>query len=613
MGGNMGRMGRNVGRNRIAHSATWQRSVGIRILLPTLGLALGTACTNHPDEGTVVSQGKGVQEVPGGGQKIKSAPARPIMGGTLAMNPEGTIAVASDPDRDAVFVVDLARRAVTPIQLEAGEVPGRVATGPDANAYVVLREAAAIAHIDLDRKELVARYAVCSAPRGLALDPGAGLLHVACQNGTLMTLDAGDGEVVRQVRVADDLRDVVVSGDQLVLTTFRSAEILVLNASGLLQRTEPIAPSDRSRPSVAWRAVAGPSGQVSVIHQLASTSAGVSTAPNGYGESGGNPCGTSIVSPAVTNVQVDPDQPMVISEALQVPGAAGPTDLAVSRSGRVAVVVAGNAWSGSASVLRFESLDSVSNCNEGGQPDVGEPVAVAFDGEEKTVVQSREPAALYLENGDKITLSSESHANTGLALFHMNTGSGIACASCHPEGTDDGQTWIFAEIGPRRTQNVAGGIAQRAPDHWEGDMEDFTTLVDEVMVGRMSLPTRPNRPQLESFLGWVDSVERPTARFGDADAVARGEALFLDAKVGCDGCHTGPLLTNREIVDVGTGGNFVVPSLVGIAARAPYIHDGCATTLRDRFSACGGGDQHGKTSHLNDGELDDLVAYLETL
>ena len=607
MGGHMGWTGRKLGGNRVAH---W---VGIRTLLPTVGLVLGTACTNHPDDGTLVSPGTGVREVPGDGQKIKAAPARPIMGGTLAMNHDGTIAVASDPDRDAVFVVDLARRAVTPIQLEAGEVPGRVATGPDANAYVVLREAAAVAHIDLDRKELVARYAVCSAPRGLALDPQAGLLHVACQNGTLMSLDADNGEVVRQARVADDLRDVVVSGDQLVLTTFRSSEILVLSGTGLVQRTAPIAPSPTSRASVAWRAVAGPSGQVSVIHQLASTASGVSTAPNGYGESGGNPCGTSIVSPAVTHVQVDADQPIVVSQAVQLAGAAGPTDLAVSPSGRVAVVVAGNSWSSSASVLRFDSLDSVVNCSGGGETDSGEPVAVAFDGEGKTVVQSREPAALYLESGDKITLSSESHANTGLALFHMNTGSGIACASCHPEGTDDGQTWIFAEIGPRRTQNVAGGIAQRAPYHWEGDMEDFTTLVDEVMVGRMSLPSRPNHTQLDSFLGWVDTVKRPTARFGDADAVARGKELFFDPKVGCDGCHSGPMLTTREIFDVGTGGNFVVPSLVGIAARAPFIHDGCAPTLRDRFSACGGGDQHGKTSHLNDGELDDLVAYLETL
>lgn len=228
-------------------------------------------------------------------------------------------------------------------------------------------------------------------------------------------------------------------------------------------------------------------------------------------------------------------------------------------------------------------------------------------------MQSREPAALYFEDGTKIVLSSESRANTGLALFHMNTGAGIACASCHAEGTDDGQTWIFSDIGPRRTQSVAGGVSQRAPFHWDGDMEDFTTLVDEVMVGRMSLPNRPNAAQLDAFLGWVDTVARPAPRLGDADAIARGEALFFERTVGCNNCHTGPELTNNQLADVGTGASFIVPSLVGLAARAPFIHDGCAPTLRDRFTACGGGDRHGKTSQLSETELDDLVAYLETL
>jgi hypothetical protein len=57
-----------------------------------------------------------------------------------------------------------------------------------------------------------------------------------------------------------------------------------------------------------------------------------------------------------------------------------------------------------------------------------------------------------------------------------------------------------------------------------------------------------------------------------------------------------------------------VPSLVGIGYRAPFIHDGCAATLRDRFDPkCGGGDLHGKTSGLTEEQIGDLVAYLETL
>jgi len=65
--------------------------------------------------------------------------------------------------------------------------------------------------------------------------------------------------------------------------------------------------------------------------------------------------------------------------------------------------------------------------------------------------------------------------------------------------------------------------------------------------------------------------------------------------------------------NVGTGGTFKVPSLVGVGARAPFLHDGCAATLMDRFTTCGGGDLHGKTSQLTPAQLSDLVAYLETL
>jgi hypothetical protein len=61
-----------------------------------------------------------------------------------------------------------------------------------------------------------------------------------------------------------------------------------------------------------------------------------------------------------------------------------------------------------------------------------------------------------------------------------------------------------------------------------------------------------------------------------------------------------------------------VPSLLGVGGRAPFLHDGCATTLTDRFGdrrvpTCGGGDLHGKTAHLTSAQIADLVAYLESL
>jgi hypothetical protein len=44
------------------------------------------------------------------------------------------------------------------------------------------------------------------------------------------------------------------------------------------------------------------------------------------------------------------------------------------------------------------------------------------------------------------------------------------------------------------------------------------------------------------------------------------------------------------------------------------MHDGCAETMLERFDeSCGGGERHGRTEHLSQAEIEDLVAYLESL
>jgi cytochrome c peroxidase len=57
-----------------------------------------------------------------------------------------------------------------------------------------------------------------------------------------------------------------------------------------------------------------------------------------------------------------------------------------------------------------------------------------------------------------------------------------------------------------------------------------------------------------------------------------------------------------------------VPALLDVADRAPYMHDGCATTLMDRFTnATCGGTNHGNTSSLTSADLTNLATYLESL
>ena len=76
-------------------------------------------------------------------------------------------------------------------------------------------------------------------------------------------------------------------------------------------------------------------------------------------------------------------------------------------------------------------------------------------------------------------------------------------------------------------------------------------------------------------------------------------------------CHTHPLPTRS--FDVGTGDAFQVPKLDGMSMRLPLMHNGCATSIRARFTDACGGDRHGDVAGLSESDLDALVAYLETL
>ena len=237
-------------------------------------------------------------------------------------------------------------------------------------------------------------------------------------------------------------------------------------------------------------------------------------------------------------------------------------------------------------------------------------VAVAY-GKRGLMVLLRDPVALRFADGTRIDIGRGiSHA--GHSAYHKSTPFFIACASCHPEGTEDSRLWSFSGLPPLRTPSSRGGLMATAPFHWTGDMANFAMLAREVLGTRMG----GNLSATNELGQWVDTLPaiRLPSVVKDEDAVSRGKRLFEDETVGCAKCHNGPLFTNNKTEDVGTGGAFQVPQLTGLASRAPFMHSGCAATLRGRFDAkCGGGDKHGTTSQLTDGQLDDLVAFLETL
>lgn len=256
----------------------------------------------------------------------------------------------------------------------------------------------------------------------------------------------------------------------------------------------------------------------------------------------------------------------------------------------------------------------------------GQVVALAFDMQDRLVMLTRDPNRLRVMNVGAaggctgcehyvldIDLGGAPRRTTGHDLFHANAGGGLACASCHPQGADDGHTWNFAGLGPRRTQLFNMGITDTLPLHWDGEFKNLNELLLDVFVQRMG-GGELALSDAEALSDYLDTLHPNTPMRSSKDAAARrGKTLFESAEVGCNTCHSGAKFTNNKSVDVGTGGSFQVPSLIGVAYHQPYLHNGCAQTLRDRFERACGGSAHGHTEQLAAGQIDDLVAYLESL
>jgi mono/diheme cytochrome c family protein len=565
-----------------------------------------------------------------------AAPA-PISGGTLFVTADQSRAVAADSEHDKVFVIDLSTQAIAyEIALEDGDEPGRVVGGPAGTALVALRNGGAVVSIDL-ATGTTHRRDVCPAPRGLAYDETANVVHVACSGGELVTLPASlDGPNVRELRLDRDLRDVIVQGDRLLVSRFRAADILVLDANGKVERRfEPGAytsPTGRTfEPSVAYRMASAPGGKVVLVHQR--SYAGV--IPTGPSKTPGTtyyggPCDSTVVHSAVSTFDVSLDKSVTLYGKGGIGNITLPVDVAVSLDGRIAVAGAGIDSVVEMSLAQTATSDEIDRCSGSAgtvtadppRPHaISNPVAVTFGADGSLYVQSRDHLLTTIGadgvTTDEVAYPETPRLHTGHSLFHRavgGTNGPIACASCHPEGGDDGRVWRFETLGEFRTQSMRGGVLDTLPLHWEGDMATFDDLLKEVMVNRMG-GAMPDDHGKTALADWVQSVQDlPASAPLDAASAERGNKLFHDPAVGCATCHSGPRLTSGATVEVGTGRPLQVPSLVGVADRLPLMHTGCAETLFDRFDpACGGGDKHGTTSQLSDAEIVDLVAYLETL
>lgn len=552
----------------------------------------------------------------------------PVSGGTLTASKTSSIAVASDPDRDHIYVVDVAGQSVKfDLALAAGAQPSRIALDEKGFAYAILRGTNQLATINLATGAIGYR-ATCNTPRGVTYEALKDRLLVSCAVGTVMEFPRDGAPTQTWLGQGDDLRDIVVMGSGVKATGFRKAQVVSLYAAdGSPTLNTDVEPLEDN--VVAWRARTfdnGPNSELGtdmLVTTQETTAEPVSTDTGGYSSTSTFTNCTDSIGIVSTRLWVINDRcsgSETCFDSVRLPDAVLPVDVATNGDA-VIVVAAGNAYSKELSQLFSVQMSDIrgmgkQDCTPTNLGNVdGQAVAADFASTGELLVQTREPAALAIMTADRqrvfksISLSKESIADTGDQIFHANSGGNLACASCHAEGGDDSHVWTFDDIGPRRTPSLRGTIQGTAPYHWNGDQKDMTDIVNHVFVKRMSGPTL-DAPHITALQNYLFAMPAPPQFRAPDDSTTHGQTLFTQR---CSSCHAGSKMTDNATVDVGTLGRFQVPSLVGVRWRGPWLHDGCADTLAKRFDPTCGGPKHADLTGLSPADITDIVSYLETL
>lgn len=594
--------------------------------LTTLALALKLRDGCGPYEPFFIDPTDG--SVPSGGTTLaapvvpeQEPPAPPpISGGSVLVSKNSAFVIIGDADRDRIWVVNAEAFTLRhEIALQPHDEPGRLAEDSAGIIHVVLRGAQSVVSINPATGAIVARRSVCPLPRGIAYDRYMHALHVVCGSGEFITIPDGGVPVLRR-NLQQDLRDIVVRENGFVVSTFRSSNIFFLDR--LLSNDYRMNLTRWSNPrgntvTAIWRMIEGADGAVLVTAQSTSLTPNSRLQTNYVSsEQSVNSSCLGMINTVLLRV-VPEREPDLLHRSRTLPL---PVDIVENGGQRWIVSAANRGDPVEPSIDSFAPVAKV-NANMCAVVRANVPSGYTFTGGARfgseMVFFSREPAALARTDGTVLRFTSApSVRHTGHELFHRNFSSttGVTCASCHLEGGDDGQAWNFP-TGTLRTISLRGTFASMGPYNWGGEFTTLDELMADVFVSR-SLGPRLQHNHVLRLSAWLEALPpypNGTISAQEAAARARGEALFQSPALNCASCHAGPKLTNQQTMDVGSEGAFQVPSLIGLRYRAPYLHNGCATTLAVRFTNANcGGTNHGGYG-LSQTQLTDLMVYLNSL
>lgn len=558
-------------------------------------------------------------------------PALPPLIGGQSSKPlalAGDRLVTANADSGTLTLVDLYSLRVI-AEIAVGADPRSVALTPDGlRALVTLRGDHALAVVDLEAQRLERVLPACHMPYGVVTDGRRAF--VSCfGDAQIAVIDLASGALLHAPPVPEFPAGLALSGDWLLVTHFYSGRVTALN----VQRT----------PVVVGTVDVEPDGNLS---------ASIALSPDGlHAYVPHTRTGLALVSlqymqdwfPTVSVLDLTAmtgDRGARLTVSMLDAAANMPFDAAFSADGSTLYV----ALAGSDALL---TVDRATRSAIARVPVGANPRGVVIDGARAYVLNVLDgtlsvidTTALTVSATLRVTdLPLEPLLLRGKVLFHsaapvMSDGA-ISCATCHFDGGADGRTWINFRSGPRNTPAL-GGIVTMPPYNWAGDMAELHDTIEDqiraVMLGDGLIagafdPTidrvdAGRSADLDALVAYVASLEPwPSPhRLPDgslSESAQRGMTLFLSGSPGC-GCHTPPLYTDLLAHNL-TGAafstehfeSFDTPTLRGLWASAPYMHDGVAQTLEEALTRTD--PVHSVAPGLTDQQLQDLINYLLSL
>lgn len=600
-------------------------------------------------------------------EALPQEPARAI-----ALTRDGLTLLVANPDSNSVSFIDLSSSSVT-AEIPVGVKPRTVAIDHDRRRAFVANEGSnSVSTLDLQAQEVTGEIEVGFRPVGVAVSPDGRFLAVSeMGDDTVRFIDTGTSSTLSVIPVGDRPYGMTFTPDgrHLLLTHLLGGQVTILDVQpyryhfplilvsgkekGARNNIPPLSLDSSLSTINTWPNVA-PAPAV-VINAAGTRAYLPQTMANGLGL---NTQFDTTLFPKVSVLNLETWSHQT-SEHISLPETdqpvALPWDAAIDQEREELWIV--NAASDDISVIDISDPEI---------PKRQTHVTVGHN--PRGIVLSPDGSTAYVNNtlsGTVSTIDVASHTVTqvittttiplppmlleGKQLFHSSArpelarAAWISCNSCHIEGEHDGRTWQLQFTGqvppgetPVITRNTTSllGMVETYPLRWSAEWNESADsefairfeqfgegLIDEGMHPTLGEPNQGRSIQLDSLAAYIDSLALPARSHRLSPAEQRGQAIFESPQTSCLDCHPPPLYTDLKQHDVGTaagdgewfGPLMDTPTLRFLYDSAPYLHHGRAATLYELLTSFNPDDVHGVTSHLSEGELADLIAFLLAL